>query len=436
MRILYLIVLILFLLGQSTFASSVNIDFFKRFSDIFLENYIELALRNNHDLKSTNHKVEQYRNEIKKQFAVELPKLTASSNYLGSHFPKGDNNFLMERNSYILPLSAGYEPDLLLKNRDKTKSAQKLYKAMLANQKGTYISLLSDVASTYINILLFDYLLERQIEILKDKKISFDLNKEKYKKGVIDIVELNEKKQKLENENSIYENLLKSQRTALYNFALLIGECPENFSDIKRGKLENFEYSQTIPEIINSDVIYMRPDIVEIENKLKSAKIDVTVAKKEFFPRFNITGYLVFDTAGSGNFFSWQSSFAFLLAGLSQDIFSGGEKLANLKIKKAKYYELVEKYKQADLNAIKEINNALNIIKRDSETEKNMISALNLQKKNFFASCEKFKNGTISKINLLEDKTSLEQKQALQASSKATRLIDYITLYKAVGGEL
>ena len=45
---------------------------------------------------------------------------------------------------------------------------------------------------------------------------------------------------------------------------------------------------------------------LEIENKLKSAKLDITVAKKDFFPRFNIFGFqrsVVFQR--NGNFFQF-----------------------------------------------------------------------------------------------------------------------------------
>lgn len=431
---LFLIFHLIFI--ETIYANVINVDFFSRFNDCYLEGYIKEALYNNHNLKEANHKVEQYRQEIKNQFSSELPKLSVQSNYLGAHFPAGDTNFLIKRNSYILPFKASYEPDFLLKNRDKTKSKKKLYKAQLANQKATYISLLCDVANAYINILLFDYLIEKQLEVIKNKTLVYYHNKRKYENGVIDLVKLNDYDIKLNREKSTYESLIKTQKTTLYNFATLIGQSPENCSELKRGKLEKFEYQETIPEIINSDLIYSRPDIIEAENKLRSAKIDITVAKKELFPSFNITGFLAFDTAGGGNFFSWNTSFAFLLAGLTQDLFQGGAKLANLKIKKERYLELLESYKQADLNAIKEINNALNLIKQDTKSENFTNNKLKLEKVSYDSSKRKFNHGVISKTELLDQQNLLFQKEAQSLGAKALRLSDYITLYKALGGEL
>lgn len=433
MRIL---LLILILITKSALAYSVNPEFFTRFNDPCLEKYIYQALEKNHELKQANYKVEQFRQEVRTSLAHELPSLSVSSNYLGAHFPKGDDNFLIRQNSFILPFSVNYEPDFLLKNRDKTRSKKYLFKSQVANQKGTYISLLTDVASTYVNIILLDYLINRQEEILKNKDSNLSFTFNKFHFGVVDLINLNNSKEELNAQKIIYENLIKQRNTLLYNFAVLIGDSPNNIDEMTRGTLKNFEYVGNIPTEISSDKIYVRPDVIEIENKLKSAKLDVRVAKKEFFPRFNITGFLVFDTAGGGNFFSWNSSFAYLLAGATQDIFKGGEKIANLKIKKARYYELVELYKQTDLIAIKEINNALNIIHHDKKTELEAKNQLEIERKTMNISNKKLKRGVISKTEFLNDKNSFNQQEQLVAGAKASRLVDYFTLYKAVGGDL
>ena len=413
-----------------------NLEFFNNFNDEYLTQYISRALENNHELKKTNHIVEQYRLEIKNSFSQELPKLSVGANYLGTHFPNGDMNIFLDKNSFVLPFQASYEPDFLLKNRDKTKSTKKLYLAELAKQQNIYISLLSDVASSYINILLYDDLINKQLDILKNNDKNLIKNEKKFNLGVIDSTNLNDIKKENTNQKTIYDNLIKNRNTIINNFCLLIGDSADNSSDIKRGKLEKFEYVKKIPKNIDSNIIYSRPDLIEIENKLKSAKIDITVAKKDFFPSFKLNGFLAFDTAGSGNFFSWESSFAFLIAGLTQDIFTGGKKIANLKIKKARFQELFEMYKQADLNAIKEINNALNIIKYDKLTENNAKKEVYLEEKNYNNSNKKLKRGVISEIELLESKNSLNQKQQILSGAKASRLINYITLYKALGGQL
>lgn len=425
----------IFLLLIFLSANGYNLEFFSRFHDKYLDDYIKEALLNNHDLKSADRRVEQYRYEIYSTFSKEFPSLSVSSNYLGTHFPNSDYNIFIKNNSFIMPFRVNWEPDLLLKTKDKIKSKKYLYESQIANKNAAYISLLTDVASTYINILLYDFLINKQKEIISNQNQNLRFNFNKFKYGIIDSINLNNAYEDISSQQLIYDTLFKNRNSVLFNFALLLGRSANCADEIKRAKFQDFEYSETIPDIINSDLIYSRPDIIEIENKLKSAKIDLTVAKKDFFPNFNIFGILSFDTAG-GNFFSWNSSFAYLLAGATQDLFRGGEKIANLKIKRAKFYELVEKYKQADLTAIKEISNALNLIKEDGKNEKTSNKQLDYERNIFLTSSKKYKRGIISGVEYLKNKNSYNQQEQITAYSKANRLIDYLTLYKAVGGEL
>lgn len=436
MRILFLIFLLFLNIRAKANFYNINMDFFSRFNDCYFEKYIFQALSNNHDLKSINERVKQYRLEISNSFAKELPSLSVGSNYLGVHFPQGDQNFLIKRNSYILPFNVSFEPDFLLKNRDKTKSTKKLYEAQVANQKASYISLVSDVANGYINILLFDYFIKKQEEIVKNAATKLVYNKRKFNYGVIDLINLSQEKESSEIQKVILNTLLKQRNQTLYNFAALVAMSPNCIDEIKRGNLESFEYSLKIPKEIEYEKISNRPDLIELEKKLKSAKIDIRVAKKDFFPNFNITGALVFDTARGGNFFSWNSTFAYLVAGLTQDIFKGGAKIANLKIKKARFLELMEQYKQADLNAIKEVNNALNLIKEDTKSNRSLIRQVGFENDQFQATKRKYLAGSASVLDYIEDKNSLLQQEQLLGNSKAIRLMDYVTLYKALGGEL
>ena len=159
-------------MAQSCFAVDVqelNIDFFTRFNDEYLNCYIQEALNNNHELKKAGHVVEQYRQQTKYSLGRELPSLSVSANYLGVKVPELDN-FQLKDNAFILPFIASYEADFLLKNRDKTKAIKKSYEASKFNEKAVYLALLSDVATVYTNILQYDDLIEKQSKILQNQE--------------------------------------------------------------------------------------------------------------------------------------------------------------------------------------------------------------------------------------------------------------------------
>lgn len=433
-----LFVFVFFVFSHCAYAVDVkdlNLDFFNRFNDDYLSFYITTALENNHNLKKAGSVVEQYRQQAKYSFGKELPSLSVSSNYLGVHVPRLDN-FQLKQNAFVLPFIANYEPDFLLKNRDKTKSVKKAYEASQYEEKAVYLALLTDAASVYTNILQYDRLIELQKETCKSALKIYISDDKKFNRGVIDTTQLNLSKQNFENTKITLENLEKERDTLLMQLAVLCGISPKCAQDMKRGTLSQLEYNGQIPLEFNSDIIFFRPDVMKAEKNLEKAKIDVRIARKEFLPSFNITGVWIFNTIAPGSFFSWESSLAAIFAGATQDIFKGGMKVANLRMQKAKYEELFHEYKQIDLDAVKEVNTALCLTKHDTITDKNTISIVSSQAKIFDNSKKKFNRGVISLPDYSKEYQKMLNAQQLEAQTKTQRIVDYFTLYKAVGGKL
>lgn len=426
------------ILSQSAFAidrKELNPDFFKKFNDECLNYYIITALDNNHNLKKAGFVVEQYRQQAKYSFGKELPSLSVSANYLGVHVPRLDN-FQLSQNAFVLPFILNYEPDFLLKNRDKTKSFKKAYEAALFEEKAVYLSLLSDVASLYTNILQYDYLIELQKESVRIAQDLFSAESKKYNRGVIDSTKLNLSSQNFEKSKTELEKLLKERDVLLFQLAALCGLSSECANNLKRGSILDFDYTGQIPSEFSSEIIFSRPDVMKAEKNLEKAKIDVRAARKEFLPSFNITGIWLFNTIAPGAFFSWESSLAALFAGATQDIFKGGMKMANLRIQKARYEELFQEYKQVDLDAAREVNTALCAVKYDTSVDSHIGKISKSQERIFDNSRKKYKRGVISSSDYLIEYDKFLAVKKEKTQSKTQRIVDYFTLYKAVGGKL
>lgn len=415
--------------------SELNPEFFNRFNDECLYQYINEAIENNHDAKQASHRVEQYRQQVKYSFSKELPTFNVAANYLGVKVPLLDN-FELKQNAFILPFIANYEADFLLKNRDKTRSEKKSYEASKLEEKSVYLSLLSDVAVVYTNILEYDELIKLACEKVAILEDILKRDTKKFNRGIIGTSEINTSAKNLEIAKNELENYQKQQEILLMQLAVLTGNSPSEVDDFSRGNLGEFEYQGKIPEEISSDVIFSRPDVMQAETNLEKAKIDIRVARKEFLPTFNITGVWIFNTIARGSFFSWESSLAAILAGARQDIFAGGRKIANLRLQKAKYAELFEKYKQTDLTAVKEVNTALCLIKHDTKIDNNTLQKLQYEFKNLENSRRKYAQGTISAPEYLNNLSKFIDIQKEAVQSKNQRLVNYFTLYKAVGGRL
>lgn len=206
--------------------------------------------------------------------------------------------------------------------------------------------------------------------------------------------------------------------------------------DFERGKFDDFAKNLTLPDEISSDLIFNRPDVLSSFEKLKSAKIDITVAKKDFFPTFNIKGIYTFNTLGPGNFFSWGATFAAIAAGATQSIFEGGRKIANLKFKKACYGELLENFLHTNLSAIKDVNDALYQAKYDSNILNEANQRFDTQRNNFELEGLRFENGVSDYVSYLDEYNQTLLEEQNYTEKKTQKFLDAISLYKSVGGAL
>ncbi len=412
----------------------VNMCWWDKFDDPILKNYIIRAVEYNHDLKKASWQVEEYRQFVKYSFGQELPHFSVTPANLALKLPPfiGDD---VQRDFFVLPFLASYEADFLLKNRDKTKSAKKTYEASKFDEQTIYISIASMVATTYLNIIKYDKLIETQCKIVANQKDIFTRQEKKYKRGVIDAMDYNDALKNYKNAKNTLEDLIKYRGDALNELAVLIGDSAENSHCLQRTDFDEFDYKTNSITSICSDTIFSRPDVLSAEAKLEKAKIDVRVARKEFFPSFNVIGIYAFNTS-AGNFFSWKSTLAYLFTGAAQDIFKGGMKVANLKIQKSRYEQLFEQYHQVSMTALKEVNDSLLYIKQDTRIDQNNIIRLNKQKDNYKRQLHQYNQGVIACSDLLSANELLLNYEKEKIDSKANRIKDYFTLYKAVGGKI
>lgn len=412
----------------------VNINWWNNFNDPILAQYIRKAIECNHNARKASWQVEEYRQFVKMSFASELPSASIGGNYIGAHWPSHITN--IKSNVFIMPIKVNYEADVFLKNRDKTKASQKAYEASQFEEKGIYISLASDVATTYVNIIKFDRQISLQQELVALEKEKLAREQARFSRGVISAETLNNTRKSYEAAKSSLEELEKSREKALTQLAVLTGESPQNAMSLQRTSIETFGYGCPLPDEISSDVIFSRPDVLSVEKKLDKSKIDVRVARKEFLPTINITGFYAMSNLGSVGFGNWESTLAGVLAGATLDLFKGGMKVANLKIYKSRYEQMFEEYMQTDLTALKEVNDSLFSVKQDTRIDKNATETLKFQSDNYSRSLKKYENGVISYPDLLSQKQSLIAAEQNKVNSKTIRIIDYFTLYKSVGGNL
>ncbi len=410
----------------------INYAWWNNFNDPILTGYIDKAIKNNYDLKMATIAVDEYYQAVKIQFANELPSA-------GVGFGPGYSKMPFSTSSdwgFAMPAFASYEVDLFLKNHDKTNASKKEYEASLQDERSAYIAIASAVGTTYFNIVKLDKMISLQEDIVKDRKTIYNLMLARNKEGLTstaDTVKAN--KSYIAGNTDLTE--YKKQRTKLLNqLAVLIGESPNNSESLARISYDNLHFSGNLPSEVSTDVIMQRPDYLKSEKMLEKAGIDVKVARKEFLPTFNIGAFAMFLSNDLGSLWTTKNALAGLGGGLGLPLFTGGRRIANLRLKKDEYERLLNDYQKTNLTAIQEVNDALVSIRLDHEKYQDVEKQAKLEREDFGYSTNKYNQGTISKLDLIQVKENVLFTDKQVVNDKINCYVNYIGLYKAVGTQL
>ena len=411
----------------------INMNWFENFNDSLLNEYILKAVMNNKDAQMASIAVDEYYQAARAQLGSELP--TVNAGFFPAYL-RGNSLGAMEGWMFGLPLMVNYELDLFLKNHDKTKASKKLYEASIIDERSAYISVASAVANVYFNIVKLDEIIDIQEEIVNTRKEIYELMQLSNKEGIVSTSDLVKAHKAYVAGQSELTDLKKNRSTLLNQLAVLIGESADKSETFERSKYADIKFSGIIPEEISSVAITKRPDFLKAEKMLEKSGIDVRVARKEFLPALNIGGLAIFNANDLGSILTTNNIIWGLTGGAMANLFTGGKKIANLKIKKSEYERVLKNYEKTNLIAIQEINDSLVTIKNDTKKYEDNTKILKLELQDYRLTELKYENGVVSKLDLNQMKENLLDVNKLIVSNHCDLWTDYLSLYKAVGSDL
>lgn len=136
----------------------LNLDWWQKYNDEALTEYMVKAYKNNHDLKIASLNVKQANQVVKESFAQQLPHFGIQGNMFrdlqSSDVKLGDiivNDY--KQSNFMLPLTMTYELDIWGENYLKTKAVKKQVEMIKQDERATYIALTSAIAAIILILL-------------------------------------------------------------------------------------------------------------------------------------------------------------------------------------------------------------------------------------------------------------------------------------------
>jgi multidrug efflux system outer membrane protein len=426
--------------------NTANLKWNEFFRDPNLTTLIDSALRNNQEYNITLQEINISRNEIRARKGEYLPFLGAGAGAgvekVGRYTRPGaveestdiepGKSFPKALPDYMVGINASWEVDIWKKLRNAKKSAVYRYLSTVEGRNFMVTNLIAEIATSYYELMALD----NQLEILK-RNIEIQQNAlaiVKLEKLAAKVTELAVRKfeaEVLKNQSRQFD-ILQSITETENRINFLVGRFPQHINRNSQAFIDLA--TDTIQAGIPPQLLQNRPDIKRAELELAAAKLDVKVARANFYPSLRIT-------AGAG----YQAFKPNLLMMPESMIYSiGGELLApviNRNAIKAYYYSATSRqiqdvynYERTILNAYIEVANQLsniNNLQRSFDLRTQQVQALT---QSIDISTRLFKSARADYMEvLLTQRDALESKFEL-VETKMEQMHARVSIYRALGG--
>jgi len=280
--------------------NDVSIQWRKYYADPFLISLIDTALKNNQELNITLREIEIDRNEIKARKGEYLPFV----NFVGAagyeKTPRYTWNGLSEEDlkanpekgpkyigDFMIGVYASWELDVWGKLRKAKKAAVLNYLSSTEGKNFMVTNIIAEISSSYYELLALDNLLaiiHQNIELQKNALRIVKLEKDAAKVSQLAVNRF--EAQLLNTENlafDIQQRIIETENKINFltgRFPQRIQRTNDTFNDIAISPLQTG---------IPSQLLQNRPDIRRAELALAASKLDVEVARANFYPSFRLT---------------------------------------------------------------------------------------------------------------------------------------------------
>ncbi|GAO41901.1 TolC family protein [Flavihumibacter petaseus] len=438
--------------GDSTGAAtdtitSAAVQWQNFFTDKNLANLIDTALKNNQELNITLQEIQIARNEIRMRKAALLPtggiRAGTGVEKVGRYTSQGAGDATTDiepgkempdpLGDFNVAAYAHWEVDIWKKLRNAKKAAVNRYLASIEGKNFVLTNLVAEVANSYYELLALDNQLaiikqnitlqQNALEIVKiqkDAARATELGVQKFQAEVLktESMEFDIRQQITETENRINFLLARYPQPISRDTSSFAGALP-------------FQVKTGIP----SQLLANRPDIRQAELDLVASKLDVKVARAEFYPNFDISAAVGLQAFKPSYLVKFPESLLYSLAvDMVAPLINRNALMAEFSSASARQIQSMYNYERTILSAYLEVATQLsniNNLEKNYDRKSRQVEALN---RSIEVSNDLFKSARVDYFEVL-----MTQRDALEArlelvETKKQQFNAVVNVYRDLGG--
>jgi NodT family efflux transporter outer membrane factor (OMF) lipoprotein len=346
----------------------------------------------------------------------------------------GTNTTGLKEITQVVGFDAGWELDLFGRYRREIEAAGDETQAMIEQRNDVLITLVADVARAYMDYRDLQARLSIATDNLRIEQQSVDLVQERFNRGLTNELDLALARRQLATLQSEIAPLYAQLAVAERRIAVLLGEYPGSL-DVELAKPAPLP---VVPEKFDPgipvDLIRRRPDIRQAERELAAGTARIGVATANLFPRVAVTAGVGMQGQGLGrvpgvNSFLWSAG-----PTAYWPLLDFGALDAMIDIEHLRTHELLVSYKRAILDAVAEVENAINSYDAQQQRLRDLANALTASERAVELAQQRYDRGLTDYLNVLDAERQLYVLQDQYAVAQEDVVVQFIALYKGLGG--
>ncbi len=414
---------------------TANTAWWGQFQDPVLDAMIEEALANNKNVKVAAANVEAAAAVLTQTRAPLFPQIGYSGSATRQRLTEEGATPLLgvpnPQNSYQMLATASWEIDLWGRIRRLSEAAQADLFANEEARRGVLLSLVSSVASNYIQLLGLDEQLlvaKRTLAVYDEWVKLFELQ---FKYGQVSQMNVEQARSQYETAAAQIPQI-ESQISQTENaLSVLLGRNP---GPVARGKTMEELTLPPVPAGLPSDLLARRPDIRQAEQNLIAANAQIGAAKALYFPTISLTGLFGFASSDLSKLFKGAARTWSYAGSFAGPIFTGGAISGGVKQAEAARKAALGNYELTIQNAFADAENAVVSRMKLSEQISAQERLVRANSEYVRLSRLQYDEGYAPYSTVLQAEQQLFPSELNYAQYRAALFTSLVNIYKAMGG--
>jgi multidrug efflux system outer membrane protein len=418
-------------------AETVDTEWWREFGDPVLDALIAEALANNLNVKIAVANVEQAAGVLTQTRSQLFPQIGYSATGERSRETEAGANATVARlipnpqTAYQAALTASWELDLWGRIRRLSEAALANLLATDEARRGVILTLVSSVATNYIQLRGLDEQLAIAKQTLGTYGESLKLFELQFKYGQVSQMNVAQVQSQYETAAAAIPQIEAQIAQTENALSVLVGRNP---GPIERGKAVAELTLPTVPAGLPSQLLERRPDLMQSEQQLIAANAEIGAAKALYFPTISLTGTFGAASSDLSQLFTGPSRVWSYAGQVIGPIFTFGAVSGQVAQAEAAQQAALGNYKLSIQNAFADVDNALisnQKLQEQLAAQGRLVSALKDYDR---LATLQYNGGYTSYVTVLQAEQTLFPEQLTLASVRAQVYNSSVNIYKAMGG--